>query len=79
MKGSKALLKMLADRGVEKIFGYPGGQVIPIFDEIIDSSVENVLVRHEQCAAHMADGFTRASGRTGVCVSPPADPEQPTS
>ncbi|MGN1044895.1 MAG: biosynthetic-type acetolactate synthase large subunit [Candidatus Methanomethylophilaceae archaeon] len=69
MKGSKALLKMLADRGVEKIFGYPGGQVIPIFDEIIDSSVENVLVRHEQCAAHMADGFTRAGGRTGVCLA----------
>ena len=69
MKGSKALLDMLADRGVEKIFGYPGGQVIPIFDEIIDSSVENVLVRHEQCAAHMADGFSRASGRTGVCLA----------
>ncbi|MBO5669002.1 MAG: biosynthetic-type acetolactate synthase large subunit [Candidatus Methanomethylophilaceae archaeon] len=69
MKGSKALLNMLADRGVEKIFGYPGGQVIPIFDEIIDSSIENVLVRHEQCAAHMADGFSRASGRTGVCLA----------
>ena len=69
MKGSKALLNMLADRGVEKIFGYPGGQVIPIFDEILDSSVENVLVRHEQCAAHMADGFSRASGRTGVCLA----------
>lgn len=60
---------MLADRGVEKLFGYPGGQVIPIFDEILDSSVENVLVRHEQCAAHMADGFSRASGRTGVCLA----------
>ena len=69
MKGSKALLKMLADRGVEKVFGYPGGQVIPIFDEILNSSVENVLVRHEQCAAHMADGFSRASGRTGVCLA----------
>ena len=69
MKGSRALLNMLADRGVEKIFGYPGGSVIPIFDEILNSSVENVLVRHEQCAAHMADGFSRASGRTGVCLA----------
>lgn len=60
---------MLADRGVEKIFGYPGGQVIPIFDEVLNSSIDNILVRHEQCAAHMADGFARASGRPGVCLA----------
>jgi acetolactate synthase-1/2/3 large subunit len=69
MKGSRALLKMLEDKGVETMFGYPGGQVIPIFDEILNSSVRHVLVRHEQCAAHMADGYARASGRHGVCLA----------
>ena len=60
---------MLEDKGVETMFGYPGGQVIPIFDEILNSSVRHVLVRHEQCAAHMADGYARASGRPGVCLA----------
>ncbi len=69
MKGSRALLKMLEDRNVETMFGYPGGAVIPIYDEIRDSSIRHVLVRHEQCAAHAADGFARASGKTGVCLS----------
>ncbi len=69
MKGSRALLKMLEDRDVETMFGYPGGAVIPIYDEIRESSIRHVLVRHEQCAAHAADGFARASGQTGVCLS----------
>lgn len=69
MKGSRALMKMLEDKNVDTMFGYPGGQVIPIFDEILDSSVRNVLVRHEQCAAHMADGYARATGKTGVCLA----------
>ncbi|MCL2786520.1 MAG: thiamine pyrophosphate-binding protein, partial [Methanomassiliicoccaceae archaeon] len=69
MKGSRALLKMLEDKGVETMFGYPGGQVIPIFDEILNSTVRHVLVRHEQCAAHMADGYSRASGTPGVCLA----------
>ena len=69
MKGSRALLQMLEDRGVETMFGYPGGAVIPIYDEIRDSSIRHILARHEQCAAHMADGYARASGRTGVCLS----------
>jgi len=69
MKGSRALLKMLEDRDVTTMFGYPGGSVIPIYDEIKDSSIRHVLVRHEQCAAHAADGYARASGRTGVCLS----------
>lgn len=60
---------MLEDRDVETMFGYPGGAVIPIYDEIRDSSIRHVLVRHEQCAAHAADGFARASGKTGVCLS----------
>ena len=69
MKGSRALLKMLEDKGVETMFGYPGGVVIPIYDEILESSVRHVLVRHEQCAAHMADGYARASGFPGVCMA----------
>ncbi|MFA6805502.1 MAG: biosynthetic-type acetolactate synthase large subunit [Candidatus Methanomethylophilaceae archaeon] len=69
MKGSRALLKMLEDRNVEYVFGYPGATVIPIYDEFIDSSVRHVLVRHEQCAAHMADAYARASGIPGVCLS----------
>ncbi len=68
MKTSRALLKLLEDRGVDTIFGYPGGAVIPIFNEIVDSSVNFILVRHEQCAAHMADGYARASGKPGVCL-----------
>jgi len=60
---------MLEDRDVETMFGYPGGVVIPIYDEIIDSSIRHVLVRHEQCAAHMADGYARASGKVGVCLA----------
>ncbi len=68
MKGSKALLKMLEDRDVTKVFGYPGGTVIPIYDEILNSPIDHVLVRHEQCAGHMADGYARASGKPGVCL-----------
>jgi len=69
MKGSRALLKMLEDKGVETMFGYPGGAVIPIYDEILGSSVRHILTRHEQCAAHMADGYARATGRPGVCLA----------
>ncbi|MCL2032420.1 MAG: biosynthetic-type acetolactate synthase large subunit [Methanomassiliicoccaceae archaeon] len=69
MKGSRALLKMLEDKGVETMFGYPGGVVIPVYDEMLESSIRHVLVRHEQCAAHMADGFARASGFPGVCIA----------
>ena len=68
MKGSRALLKMLEDRDVTKIFGYPGGTVIPIYDEILNSTIDHVLVRHEQCAGHMADGYARACGKPGVCL-----------
>ncbi|MDI3482751.1 MAG: acetolactate synthase large subunit [Candidatus Methanomethylophilaceae archaeon] len=69
MKGSRALLQLLEDRGVDTIFGYPGGSVIPIFDELLESSIRDILVRHEQCAAHMADGYARALGRPGVCLA----------
>ncbi len=60
---------MLEDRDVDIMFGYPGGVVIPIYDALRESSIRHVLVRHEQCAAHAADGYARASGKTGVCLS----------
>ncbi len=69
MKGTKALLTMLEDKGVDTIFGYPGGSVISIYDELRDSSIRHVLVRHEQCAAHMADGYARAKNQPGVCLA----------
>lgn len=69
MKGTRALLTMLEDRGVDTIFGYPGGSVISIYDELLESSIRHVLVRHEQCAAHMADGYARAKNMPGVCLA----------
>ncbi len=69
MKGTEALLSMLEERGVDTIFGYPGGSVIPIYDELLDSPIRHVLVRHEQCAAHMADGYARAKNMPGVCLA----------
>ncbi|MEI7616432.1 MAG: thiamine pyrophosphate-binding protein, partial [Actinomycetota bacterium] len=70
INGSKMLLKCLAGEGVEYIFGYPGGKVIPIYDAIYDDKkIKHILVRHEQCAAHAADGYARATGKTGVCLA----------
>jgi len=67
--GAKILIEGLQREGVETIFGYPGGVVLPIYDELYDSSLRHILVRHEQAAAHAADGFARASGRVGVCLA----------
>jgi acetolactate synthase-1/2/3 large subunit len=67
--GAKILIEGLQREGVETIFGYPGGVVLPIYDELYHSSLRHILVRHEQAAAHAADGFARASGRVGVCLA----------
>ncbi len=67
--GAKALVKALEAQGVEVVFGYPGGANLPIYDELGHSSIRHVLVRHEQGAAHMADGYARSTGRTGVCLA----------
>jgi acetolactate synthase-1/2/3 large subunit len=67
--GAKILIEGLQREGVETIFGYPGGVVLPIYDELYNSPVRHILVRHEQAAAHAADGFARASGRVGVCLA----------
>jgi acetolactate synthase-1/2/3 large subunit len=69
MSGAEIFVKTLADMGVEIVFGYPGGAVLNIYDALFQhSKVRHMLCRHEQGAVHMADGYARASGKTGVCV-----------
>jgi acetolactate synthase-1/2/3 large subunit len=68
MKGGEAIIKSLQDHGVDVVFGYPGGVLLPLYDVIYDSDLKHILVRHEQCAAHAADGYARASGKVGVCI-----------
>lgn len=69
MKGTKIVVESLMDEGVEYIFGIPGGSIIPLYDEYYDSDIKHILMRHEQAAAHAADGYARATGRTGVCTA----------
>ena len=69
MRGGEAIIESLKNMGVKTIFGYPGGQTIPFYDMLYDSDMEHILVRHEQCAAHAADGYARASGKVGVYVA----------
>ena len=68
--GSEALLKSLIAEGVDTIFGYPGGAVIPVYDQLYDykEQLKHVLVRHEQCATHAAQGYARVSGKVGVAL-----------
>ena len=70
LDGAQALIKTLADLGVEYIFGYSGGAALPIFDalETVDSGIKFILTRHEQGATHMADGYARATGKPGVVL-----------
>ena len=67
--GAKILVESLQREGVDIVFGYPGGVVLPIYDELYDSSLKHLLVRHEQAAAHAADGYARASGKVGACLA----------
>jgi acetolactate synthase I/II/III large subunit len=69
MTGAQVLWEVLAREGVEVVFGYPGGAIMPAYDALASARVRHVLVRHEQGASHMADGYARASGRTGVCLT----------
>ena len=69
IRGTEALLDMLEERGVDTIFGYPGGSVLSIYNELLGSDIRHILVRHEQCAAHMADGYARAKNVPGVCLA----------
>ena len=69
LTGSKILLECLLQEGVNTIFGYPGGTVINIYDDLMDSPVKHILTRHEQAAVHAADGYARATGKVGVAIA----------
>ena len=70
--GSQMIWESLLREGVDLVFGHPGGAILPAYDAlseyVADGRIHHVLVRHEQCAAHMADGYARATGRVGVCI-----------
>ncbi len=68
LTGSQILMTILKEEGVDTIFGFPGGAVIDLYDEIMRAEVRHILVRHEQGAVHAADGYARASGKVGVCL-----------
>jgi acetolactate synthase-1/2/3 large subunit len=68
MNGGQALIKALEMEGVDTIFGLPGGCILPVYDPIIDSPIRHILVRHEQGAGHMAEGYAHATGRPGVAM-----------
>jgi len=69
LSGAQIILECLKREGVQVMFGYPGGQVLPLFDKIYDSDIRFILTRHEQAAAHAADGYARATGKPGVCIA----------
>ncbi|MHB8770004.1 MAG: biosynthetic-type acetolactate synthase large subunit [Syntrophales bacterium] len=69
MIGADIVLKTLAEEGVDVIFGYPGANTLPLNDRLADSTIRHYLMRHEQAAAHAADGYARATGKVGVCLS----------
>ena len=69
MTGAKMVVQALKDQGVEVVFGYPGGAVLPIYDEIFQQNdIRHILVRHEQGAVHMAEGYARSTGKPGVVL-----------
>ncbi|MHB9149194.1 MAG: biosynthetic-type acetolactate synthase large subunit [Thermoleophilia bacterium] len=69
MNSARAILESLKREGVDVVFGYPGGSVIPLYDALYDFDLDHILTRHEQGAAHAADGYARASGKVGVCIA----------
>ncbi|MBI4399051.1 MAG: biosynthetic-type acetolactate synthase large subunit [Candidatus Omnitrophica bacterium] len=69
MRGANILVECLKREGVDTIFGYPGGAILPVFDALYDADLKLVLVRHEQGAAHMADAVGRVTGKPGVCMA----------
>jgi TPP-dependent 2-oxoacid decarboxylase len=67
--GADIVLKTLTEEGVDVIFGYPGANTLPLNDRLADSAIRHYLMRHEQGAAHAADGYARATGKVGVCLA----------
>jgi len=68
LAGAQIVIESLIAEGVDVVFGYPGGAILPTYDALLDSKIKHVLVRHEQGATHMAEGYARASGRPGVVI-----------
>ena len=69
MTGAEMVVRALKDQGVEVVFGYPGGAVLPIYDAIFQQNdIRHILVRHEQGATHMAEGYARSTGKPGVVL-----------
>ncbi|MDC9614565.1 acetolactate synthase 2 catalytic subunit [Xenorhabdus khoisanae] len=69
MNGAQSVIEALRTQGVEKVFGYPGGAIMPVYDALYDGGIEHVLCRHEQGAVMAAIGYARASGKPGVCIA----------
>ncbi|MEW6609346.1 MAG: biosynthetic-type acetolactate synthase large subunit [bacterium] len=69
LSGAQILIESLIKEGVEVIFGYQGGSVLPVFDVLFDAPIKFIMVRHEQGAAHAADGYARSTGKVGVCLA----------
>ena len=69
MRGAHIIWSVLVEQGVDTVFGYPGGAILPAYDALLDHPIRHVLVRHEQGATHMADGYARASGKVGVAIA----------
>ena len=67
--GAEIIVESLIDSGVDTVFGFPGGAVIPLYDVLYSADIRHILARHEQGAAHAADGYARATGRVGVCIA----------
>ncbi len=69
LNGAQMVVEAIKAEGIETVFGYPGGQALPLYDAIYDSGLRHILTRHEQGAVHAADGYARLSGKVGVCIS----------
>ena len=70
MNGAQVVVKCLEEQGVDTLFGYPGGMILPLYDALYDAKdINQILTTHEQNAAHAADGYARATGKVGVCIA----------
>ena len=71
INGAEALLRVISEEGIDTVFGYPGGTIIPIYDKLFDvkDKINHILVRHEQAAVHAAEGYARSTGKVGICFA----------
>lgn len=69
ISGAKAIVECLLEQGIDTVFGYPGGRILPLYDALYDGPIRHIRTAHEQGAIHAADGYARASGKVGVCIA----------